>query len=267
MYTFSRILQITIIACYAIDVALCTLFTTFSLQVLRHGELYLTHDKELVMQKFAGCQVPRDWDIWKTFITAFAFHVVLFVFTTARVFREQTLPGLDDDMRSILRRLIQDGGFWYILILLSVGWTGIGSTLSYRAPSTAVPAMYSGFMQNMISISISRVMLSIRSLAASLTFDPPWALNTSELARLHLRSGRVCRRRGNDVLVELAASDPLPFSQTTGLMQEPTITVSRTGVVEDYYIGGSVDGHTEESYRYGTEESFDPSSEVVVQYR
>jgi len=271
MYTFSRPVQLVIITCFAVSVTLCVVFTVSSLQVLP-SENHLPDDMSPVAAKIGGCQTPQGHNpgsAWRNIITSFTFHVVVFILTTARAFRQQRLPLADGTVRSIRKRLIQDGGFWYILILLAAGWTALGATLNFLLPSNTVPAMYSGFMQNMISISISRVMLSIRSLAASLTFDPPWIFNASELTRVHLGVGRSSRRTGNNVLVELAESDPASFLNATGTTVEPRIGVSRTGVLDDYHIASSMtDGRSVESSRFRAEAALlmDPehSAEIIV---
>lgn len=58
-------------------------------------------------------------------------------------------------------------------------------------------------MLSLTSVSVSRLMLSIRSLAAGLQLDPVWLLSNAELSRVHWRRGA----HDGELIVEIDARD------------------------------------------------------------
>ncbi|KII93118.1 hypothetical protein PLICRDRAFT_49194 [Plicaturopsis crispa FD-325 SS-3] len=130
-----------------------------------------------------GCTVPPPSAMWHVFVPPFVLHTALFLFPVVRAFRTPQM-----DKAPLMKRLLLDGGVFYVVVFISVGFSGIGAILT-QYPSINIPAIYSNFMVAVTSVSISRVMLSIRSLAASLSSDPEWVLNHAELMRLHWKRG------------------------------------------------------------------------------
>ena len=54
---------------------------------------------------------------------------------------------------------------------------------------------------SLASVAVSRLMLSIRSLAARLSLEPDWLLNNTELGRVNWKPGR----REGELIVEVDA--------------------------------------------------------------
>ncbi|KAF8079242.1 hypothetical protein FPV67DRAFT_1663896 [Lyophyllum atratum] len=131
-----------------------------------------------------GCKAVRPPNFWRIYIPSLVLHTVLYILTAARALRNRRLL----KEAPILKRLLRDGGFFYFVVFVSVLWTAIGSLLQ-QYPTVNVPAIYSHFMLTTTSIAVTRVMLSIHSLAHKLGSDSAWLLNNVELSRVGWRRG------------------------------------------------------------------------------
>ncbi|KAJ3478286.1 hypothetical protein NLI96_g9867 [Meripilus lineatus] len=88
----------------------------------------------------------------------------------------------------VMLRLLRDGGIFYLVVLGSIGFSTIG-TLPGRSVVVSQPATNSGFILNVTSVAVARLMLSIQSLAAGLKVEPTWLLSHAELSRVRWRRG------------------------------------------------------------------------------
>jgi hypothetical protein len=130
----------------------------------------------------------------------------------------------------VLKRLLRDGGFFYFVVFVSVGFTAVGSFLK-DMPKINIPAIYSHFMLATTSIAVSRIMFSIHSLAAKLGSDSAWLLNNLELSRVEWRKGahegELIVERGTDDDVESADSHASTINNSL------SVRVTRVGVYDD----------------------------------
>jgi len=131
---------------------------------------------------------------WPIFLPAFIIQTVLFLFTIARVLRPMRLG----TNKSLSHRLLRDGGFFYLVVCLSVGFTGIGS-VELNHPLVAIPALISNSILAIHSICASHLILSIHSLASDMGSDPTFLLSNIEFSRVAWRRGS----NANELVVDV----------------------------------------------------------------
>jgi len=131
-----------------------------------------------------GCRASRPRHFWRIFLPPLVLHSLLFFLTVLRALTSKDLL----KSSPVVKRLVRDGGLFYFITFVSVGYTAIAAFLE-DTPEINIPAIYSNFVLTLTSISVSRVMLSIQSLAAKLGFDSAWLLNNLDLSRVRWRYG------------------------------------------------------------------------------
>ncbi|TFK56401.1 hypothetical protein OE88DRAFT_12702 [Heliocybe sulcata] len=132
-----------------------------------------------------GCIVPPPNGLWRIWVPALILHTLLYVFTAVQAVLRRNVYG---KRNVVLERLLRDGGVLYLAVLVTVGFSGIGSTRTDN-PSVSTSAVYSNMMVGVVSLCMSRVMFSIHSLADNLNCDPDWLLNHLELSRVNWKKG------------------------------------------------------------------------------
>ncbi|KII92801.1 hypothetical protein PLICRDRAFT_37594 [Plicaturopsis crispa FD-325 SS-3] len=181
----------------AAQILVCTIFfacTAASLTAL--GLSFNDFNFEPFPIPVLGCTAPPVHTFWHMYLPTLVLHTALYLFTAVRAF---LIPGRLKDT-PILLRLLRDNGLIYLVVLLSVGFSVIGAWRT-DIPSLNVPAVYSSFTLAITSICTSRIVLSLRSLAADLSLDPQWVLNHAELSRVPWRRGNA----DGELLVEVDA--------------------------------------------------------------
>jgi len=131
-----------------------------------------------------GCRATRPDKFWRMYLPSLVLHTLLYCLTAFRALKNRRMF----KQAPILKRLLRDGGFFYLVVFMSILFTTIGSFLE-DVPTVNVPAIFSSFPIATTSIAASRVMLSIHSLAAKLGSDEAWLLNNVELSRVPWRPG------------------------------------------------------------------------------
>lgn len=90
----------------------------------------------------------------------------------------------------------------------------------------------------MAAVSVSRLMLSIRSLAEQLSVSPDWLLNNTELSRVNWKQGT----RNGELIVEI---EPLEDDVEMASVDEekrtatPAVYTTRVGVLEHQVYPGT----------------------------
>ncbi|KAF9264909.1 hypothetical protein L218DRAFT_1076341 [Marasmius fiardii PR-910] len=141
-----------------------------------------------------GCSIPPPQSLWRLFLPALILHTFLFILTALRAFRT---PKVFRDA-PLMRRLLRDGGVFYFVVVVIVGFCAIGAFL-VDSPAVNITAIYSNIMLTVTSVAISRLMLNIRSLADRLGYDEQWIFNNVEISRLNWRKGP----REGEIIVEV----------------------------------------------------------------
>ncbi|TRM70187.1 hypothetical protein BD626DRAFT_476571 [Schizophyllum amplum] len=122
-----------------------------------------------------GCRVSRPAHFWRIYLPSLVVHTLLFVLMLVRAVKNRHLL----QRTPLFKRILRD---------VAVGFTAIGSFF-HQYPKINVPSIYSSMLLGCTSVALSRVLLSVHSLAAKLGSRTPWALNNIELSRLSWRQG------------------------------------------------------------------------------
>ncbi|PCH44399.1 hypothetical protein WOLCODRAFT_76925 [Wolfiporia cocos MD-104 SS10] len=148
------------------------------------SELGLVGLQLLNMTKTVACTIEMLYKVWRMYVPVLALHTVLFVATTWPALQKHR----QGQSAPILFRLVRDGGMFYIMVFAATAWTAIGAFEDHR-PAILIPALYSNAAMAVPSVCVSRLMLSIHSLAASLDVNTDALLSAAELSRMHWRPG------------------------------------------------------------------------------
>ncbi|KAG2139913.1 hypothetical protein BD769DRAFT_1350303, partial [Suillus cothurnatus] len=147
-----------------------------------------------------GCSAPAPSMIWTIFVPSTIIHIILFVFTIARVMKISR----DLRMDQLMLRLVRDGGLVFFVSMAAATFSTVGARL------TTDPVVCYIFLSSLLAISavaVSRLMLSIRSLAGKLKISQDWLFNPSELSRVRWRA--VSGNHGRIIVVEMDSHEPV----------------------------------------------------------
>ncbi|EPQ60343.1 hypothetical protein GLOTRDRAFT_124100 [Gloeophyllum trabeum ATCC 11539] len=130
----------------------------------------------------------------KAWLPAVIVHAILYGLCTARTYMRRS--GLKDE-DAIRDRVLLEGAVFFVVLFGALLICGVGG---FDANTTVeIRAVYSNFVTALMSVSMSRLMLSIRSLSVSLGTDPDWLLSHLEMSRLHWTKGA----RDGELIVEV----------------------------------------------------------------
>ncbi|EEB95809.1 hypothetical protein MPER_05165, partial [Moniliophthora perniciosa FA553] len=188
LFKHSSVIRVVSILSVTIGAILSAFFVGQSFPLLRSIPI------EIPELRHIGCAVPPPTNFWKLFLPALILHTLLFVLTALRAFRT---PKVFRDA-PLLRRLLKDGGIFYFVVLVIVGYSAI-SAFFVNTPEINLPAIFSDTMLTITSVAISRLMLNLRSLAARLGYDEEWIFNNVEIQRLNWKRGT----REGEIIVEV----------------------------------------------------------------
>lgn len=149
-----------------------------------------------------GCSAPPPSMIWMVFIPSTIIHTILFGFTIARVAK------ISHDLRvdQLMRRLLRDGGLVFFVSMASAIFSAVGARLT-TDPVINAPATWSNSQLAISAVAVSRLMLSIRSLAGKLKVSQNWLFNPTELSRVRWRA--VSGDYGRSIVVEMDTHEPV----------------------------------------------------------
>ncbi|KAI0352280.1 hypothetical protein OH77DRAFT_1523532 [Trametes cingulata] len=187
--------------------------------------------------KIDGCTAPASRQVWKIFLPNLGFHTLLYLATTMPMLRARMVG----KQSRLMNRLARDGGIFYFNIFAVAMFSTIGSLA--KSPLITLPAIYSNLLLAIAAVSVSRLMLSIRSLAARLSVSPDWLLNNTELSRVNWKPGA----RNGELIVEIdPIEDDLELASVDELHKEkrsatPAIYTTRVGVLEHPVYPGTRD--------------------------
>ncbi|KAJ3793257.1 hypothetical protein GGU11DRAFT_760084 [Lentinula aff. detonsa] len=180
-----------------------------------------------------GCRVARPVKFWRMFMPSLGLHAVLYILTAMRALRNRRL--LMD--APVLKRLIRDGGLFFFVVFISVGFNTLGSFLEH-VPQINIPVIFSNYLLAMTSIAMSRIMFSIHSLASHLGSETGWLLNNVELRRVNWRKGATegeliveCTSSGQEDNCFDLESTLHPYNGT--VRSQSALKVSRVGMYND----------------------------------
>ncbi|KAI0652674.1 hypothetical protein C8Q79DRAFT_1005841 [Trametes meyenii] len=250
VYSKELIARLFVISCFVA----CTIVTFVIL-----GKIW--HDIDSVAiplrgLKINGCTAPPSRQIWKVLIPNLGLHTVLYLATTLPVLKMRLIG----KQSRLLNRLAIDGGVFYFNIFAVAMFSTIGSLA--KSPLITLPAIYSKYalllrlfsssepsneyaslLLAIAALSVSRVMLSIRSLATRLSVSPDWLLNNTELSRVNWKPGP----RNGELVVEIEpVEDDLELASVDELRKgahspTPAIYTTRVGVLNHPVYPGTRD--------------------------
>ncbi|KAJ4470837.1 hypothetical protein J3R30DRAFT_3802887 [Lentinula aciculospora] len=177
-----------------------------------------------------GCRVARPVKYWRIFMPSLGLHAILYLMTAIRALRNRRI--LND--APVLKRLLKDGGLFFFVVFVSVGFTAVGSLLE-GVPQINIPVIFSNYLLAVTSIAMSRIMFSIHSFASHLGTDPGWLLSNVELRRLDWRKGAT----EGEIIVDCASSShehehaDLEFNYDGALRSQSRLKISRVGLFHD----------------------------------
>jgi hypothetical protein len=131
-----------------------------------------------------GCRAARPDEFWRMFMPSLGLHTVLYILTAFKALRNRRIL----KEAPVLKRLLRDGGFFFFVVFVSVGFTGVGSFLR-DVPQINIPVLFSSYLISVTSVAMTRILFSIHSLASHLGSDPGWLLSNVELQRIEWRRG------------------------------------------------------------------------------
>ncbi|KAG1743050.1 hypothetical protein EDB19DRAFT_1633472 [Suillus lakei] len=147
-----------------------------------------------------GCSAPPPSMIWTVFVPSTIIHTILFGFTIARVAKVSH----DLRMDQLMRRLVRDGGLVFFVSMASATFSVVGARLTTKP---VVSALLFSSQLAISAVAVSRLMLSIRSLAGKLKISQKWLFNPSELSRVRWRA--VSGDYGRSIVVEMDTHEPV----------------------------------------------------------
>ncbi|KAI3610601.1 hypothetical protein WG66_007185 [Moniliophthora roreri] len=205
LFKHSPVIRVISILSVTIGAILSAFFVGQSFPLLR------SIPNEIPGLRQIGCAIPPPTNFWKLFLPALILHTLLFVLTALRALRT---PKVFRDA-PLLWRLLRDGGVFYFVVLVIVGYSAI-SAFFIDIPEINIPAIFSNAMLTITSVAISRLMLNLRSLAARLGYDEEWIFNNVEIERLNWKRGI----REGEIIVEVDDhSEGLDTSQDLELLE------------------------------------------------
>ncbi|KAG2346876.1 hypothetical protein BDR05DRAFT_928481 [Suillus weaverae] len=200
MYSHSAIARV--IACFSyVGCALSSLIMMgVSLPFLKSSTESLQFQRTI--STIPGCSAPPPSMIWMVFVPSTIIHTILFGFTIARVAK------ISHDLRmdQLMQRLLRDGGLVFFVSMVSATFSVVGARLT-ADPVINGPATWSNSQLAINAVAVSRLMLSIRSLAAKLKISQNWLFNPSELSRVRWRA--VSGDYGRSIVVEMDSHEPV----------------------------------------------------------
>jgi len=177
----------------------------------------------------SGCRVARPVNFWRIFFPSLILHTILYVLTALRALRNRRVL----KEAPVLKRLLRDGGLFFFVVFVSVGFTAVGSFLK-DIPQINIPVIFSNYLIAVTSIAMSRIMFSIHSLASHLGSETGWLLSNVELRRIEWKKGAT----EGEIIVDCTPdSDDLEsygdeFRDGT-LRSQSALKMSRVGMFND----------------------------------
>lgn len=199
MYSHSAILRAVACFSYAACALSSLILMGWSLQFLESSAESLELQRKI--SSIPGCSAPSPSMIWTVFVPSAIIHTILFGFTIAQIVKVSR----DSRKDQLMLRLVRDGGLVFFVSLASAIYSTVGARLT-TDPAINGPATWSNSQLAISAVAVSRLMLSIRSLAAKLKTSPNWLFNPSELSRVRWRA--VSGDYGRSIVVEMDTYEP-----------------------------------------------------------
>ncbi|KAI5998844.1 hypothetical protein EDD15DRAFT_212531 [Pisolithus albus] len=178
-------------------VAVGTLFASIATSLM--VVFMLVGTIEALVTATGPTQIPELGRLIWLYVPALISHSI---FLALKVYRfAQGGKSLHVDAAS--RRFLKEGMLMYAFATGSVVFSIVCTSFTAPSQITVFIMSLAGFPTAAVVVAVCRVMLSLRSLAATFHVDPEWLLNNAEMSRLPLRGGP----NKSELYVELSSTD------------------------------------------------------------
>ncbi|KAH9923677.1 uncharacterized protein B0H18DRAFT_1014600 [Fomitopsis serialis] len=177
-----------------------------------------------------GCAPPDVvGDFWRVYVPDLVLQTIVFgatLWPAVELWRR-------GQHSQLLTRVVRDGGLFYVVVFTAVAFTAIGS-LQQKSFPVMLAAAYSDLLLAVSCVAVSRLMLSIHSLASHLSMDLSMLLSTAELSRIRWKRGM----HDGELIVEI---DTVEGVELDGLMgssenlRAPAVHMSTVGAYADAF--------------------------------
>jgi len=189
-----------------------------------HLELLGSDVDQGVFTLAPGCRVARPPTFWKIFLPSLILHTILYILTAIRALRNRRVL----KEAPVLKRLFRDGGLFFLVVFVSVGFTAVGSFLK-DVPQINIPVIFSNYLIAVTSIAMSRIMFSIHSLASHLGSETGWLLSNVELRRVEWKKGTT----EGEIIVDCSPDHDDLESSGGEFRSQSVLKMSRVGMFND----------------------------------
>ncbi|KAL0578454.1 hypothetical protein V5O48_003554 [Marasmius crinis-equi] len=189
LFGSSSRVQWSIVVAFACSIFFSILFTVIAMADL---EILPATDARRVPGS-PGCRAARPPMYWRIYLPSLILHTILYILTAHRALRNRQIL----KHAPVLKRLLRDGGLFFFVVFVSVGFTSIGAFLRDEIQINIV-VFFSNYLLATTSIAMSRIMFSLHSLASHLGSDTGYLLSHVEIGRMNWRRGS----REGEIIVE-----------------------------------------------------------------
>ncbi|KAF8204066.1 hypothetical protein BJ912DRAFT_225371 [Pholiota molesta] len=117
-----------------------------------------------------GCHAARPSAFWRVYLPFLILHTGLYAMTAYHA-----ITNWDNwHQVNLRRRLLRDGGIFYLVVFFTVGFGSIGSFFT-RIPQINIPAIFSPIILSITSIATNRIMFSLRDITANAESSLEWS--------------------------------------------------------------------------------------------
>ncbi|KAH9829508.1 uncharacterized protein C8Q71DRAFT_863265 [Rhodofomes roseus] len=179
---------------------------------------------------FRGCPAPPITGVWTIFLPYLVTQTILFVATMWPVVNLRR----QGRYSQVMGRLVRDGCVFYFAFFVGAAFTTIGSIQKGDVSTQLLyTAVFSNFLLAVSSVSVSRLILSIRSLASQLSMDPDTLLSTAELSRITWKRGAY----DGEIVVEINTIEEDSYDmdelEHSGRSSTPGFYTTQVGMYDD----------------------------------
>ncbi|EPS97863.1 hypothetical protein FOMPIDRAFT_1127707 [Fomitopsis schrenkii] len=164
---------------------------------------------------YIPCMPPPPFRFWRLYVPDLVVQTIVFGATLWPAVQ----LWLNGRRSQLLNRIVRDGGIFYVAVFTATAFTAISLLKKDNFPPHILTSFRHSFFLAISCISVSRLMLSIRSLAAQLSIpmDHDMLLSTAELSRVRWRRGKHDR----ELIVDIDTVEGVRMGISDGLLGSP----------------------------------------------
>ncbi|CAA7264878.1 unnamed protein product [Cyclocybe aegerita] len=149
-----------------------------------------------------GCVASIPPQFWRVYLPSLVLHLLLYSLTI-----HQALTNDDfKKQKNLRKRLLEDGGVFCLIVLLSVGFSSVGSFLT-DVPQLNIPSIFSPVIVTCTSLATTRIMFSLRAITIDVGSDFEWLPTPTPMTATTLKPLFITYPKG--VPVALVSESPM----------------------------------------------------------